>query len=151
MACPAPLCTLQNIGESILEPVAAHVVSHRHPPTAQGQNFGKMCEIEFSDENSEKRIPWQTSWGLTTRTIGVMVMTHSDNQGLILPPRVAPKQVVIVAIPHKEVDAAEMTAYAKQVEKALARADVRVKVGRKSMCTRRPPLCVVRAPVPIGF
>ena len=52
-----------------------------------GQNFGKMFKIEFEDQNGQKAIPWQNSWGLTTRTIGVMVMVHSDDKGLVLPPR----------------------------------------------------------------
>ena len=55
-----------------------------------------MFKIEYEDSSGKKSIPWQNSWGLTTRTIGVMVMVHSDNQGLVLPPRVAPLQVVIV-------------------------------------------------------
>merc|ERR1712183_1000515 len=63
-----------------------------------GQNFGKMFDISFQDENGKNQIVWQTSWGLTTRTIGVMVMVHGDDQGLVLPPRIAPIQVVIVPI-----------------------------------------------------
>lgn len=62
-----------------------------------GQNFAKMFEIIFEDpETKEKQFVYQNSWGLTTRTIGVMIMIHADNQGLVLPPRVACKQVVIV-------------------------------------------------------
>ena len=66
-----------------------------------GQNFGKMFKIEYEDKQGKKAIPWQTSWGFTTRSIGVMVMTHSDDTGLVLPPRVAPTQVTILpmAIP----------------------------------------------------
>eukprot|EP00292_Cryptomonas_paramecium_P033728 CAMPEP_0113717966 /NCGR_PEP_ID=MMETSP0038_2-20120614/34889_1 /TAXON_ID=2898 /ORGANISM="Cryptomonas paramecium" /LENGTH=709 /DNA_ID=CAMNT_0000645959 /DNA_START=20 /DNA_END=2149 /DNA_ORIENTATION=- /assembly_acc=CAM_ASM_000170 len=70
-----------------------------------GQNFGKMFHIEFEDEKGQKQIPWQNSWGLTTRTIGVMVMVHGDNQGLVLPPRIAPTQVIIIPVVYK--DAAE--------------------------------------------
>lgn len=62
-----------------------------------GQNFSKMFEIVFEDpETREKKFAFQNSWGLTTRTIGVVVMVHADNQGLVLPPRVACHQVVIV-------------------------------------------------------
>ncbi|XP_043238760.1 bifunctional glutamate/proline--tRNA ligase-like [Amphibalanus amphitrite] len=62
-----------------------------------GQNFSKMFEIVFEDpETQEKQYVWQNSWGVTTRTLGVMVMVHGDNQGLVLPPRVAGIQVVIV-------------------------------------------------------
>lgn len=58
-----------------------------------GQNFSHMFNIEFEDENAKKQHVWQNSWGLTTRSIGVMIMVHSDDKGLVLPPRVAPKQV----------------------------------------------------------
>jgi prolyl-tRNA synthetase len=93
-----------------------------------GQNFGKMFDISFEDRQNETRIPWQTSWGLTTRTIGVMVMTHSDDKGLVLPPNVAPSQVVIVPIPHKDCADADMLAHCKALEQSLRAAKVRVKV-----------------------
>ena len=60
-----------------------------------GLNFGKMFGIEYSTEDKGRAIPFQNSWGFTTRTLGVMVMVHGDNKGLVLPPRVAPKQVHI--------------------------------------------------------
>jgi prolyl-tRNA synthetase len=61
-----------------------------------GQNFSKMFEIMIDNENGERSHVWQNSWGLTTRTIGVMVMVHGDDKGLVLPPRAAQFQVVIV-------------------------------------------------------
>nr|XP_004670165.2 bifunctional glutamate/proline--tRNA ligase isoform X2 [Jaculus jaculus] len=63
-----------------------------------GQNFSKMCEIVFEDPKTpgEKQFAYQCSWGLTTRTIGVMIMVHGDNMGLVLPPRVACVQVVVI-------------------------------------------------------
>lgn len=65
-----------------------------------GQNFSKMFNIQFETDEKpgEKEFAWQNSWGLTTRTIGVMVMVHGDDKGLVLPPRIAPIQVVIVPI-----------------------------------------------------
>ena len=60
-----------------------------------------MFKIEFEDEKKEKKFVWQTSWGLTTRSIGIMVMYHGDDKGLVLPPRVASVQVIIVPIPFK--------------------------------------------------
>ncbi|MDD5331440.1 MAG: proline--tRNA ligase [Candidatus Nanoarchaeia archaeon] len=63
-----------------------------------GQNFSKVFNISFLDEENKKQYVWQNSWGLTTRTIGVMIMMHSDNKGLVLPPRVALNKVVIVPI-----------------------------------------------------
>jgi prolyl-tRNA synthetase len=61
-----------------------------------GQNFGKMFDITFQDDKGESQIAWQTSWGSTTRTIGVCVMVHGDDKGLVLPPRIAPLQAIIV-------------------------------------------------------
>lgn len=62
-----------------------------------GQNFSKMFDIVYEDpETQEKKFVYQNSWGLTTRTIGVMIMVHADDQGLVIPPRVAPLQIVIV-------------------------------------------------------
>lgn len=62
-----------------------------------GQNFSKMFEIVYEDpDTQEKKYVYQNSWGITTRTIGVLIMVHADNQGLVLPPKVASIQVVIV-------------------------------------------------------
>jgi len=63
-----------------------------------GQNFAKMFDVKFSDADAQERYVWQTSWGCTTRTLGVMIMTHGDDKGLVLPPRIAPKHAVIVPI-----------------------------------------------------
>jgi len=63
-----------------------------------GQNFSKMFGIEFENEKEEKQYAWQNSWGMSTRTIGAMIMVHSDDKGLVLPPKVAPIQVVIIPI-----------------------------------------------------
>jgi len=63
-----------------------------------GQNFAKAFNIQYLDRNNELQYCWTTSWGLSTRFIGAIIMTHGDDQGLILPPRLAPTQVVIVPI-----------------------------------------------------
>jgi prolyl-tRNA synthetase len=63
-----------------------------------GQNFSKMFDIKYLDEKQHDTYAWQTSWGMTTRTIGVMVMTHGDDMGLVLPPRIAPLQVILIPI-----------------------------------------------------
>eukprot|EP00871_Galdieria_phlegrea_P004686 jgi/Galph1/5218/GphlegSOOS_G3886.1 len=63
-----------------------------------GQNFATMFEISFEDENRNRQYVYQNSWGLTTRSIGVMIMVHSDDKGLVLPPLVSPLQVVIIPI-----------------------------------------------------
>jgi prolyl-tRNA synthetase len=63
-----------------------------------GQHFAKVFDIKFRDKDSKEKRVWQTSWGLTTRTIGALTMVHGDDNGLVLPPRIAPVQVVIVPI-----------------------------------------------------
>mmetsp|Transcript_5514 Transcript_5514/g.17253 ORF Transcript_5514/g.17253 Transcript_5514/m.17253 type:complete len:528 (-) Transcript_5514:30-1613(-) len=93
-----------------------------------GQNFGKMFKIEFEGADGKKAIPWQNSWGLTTRSIGVMVMVHGDDKGLVLPPRVAPLQVVIVPIVMKDVDNSALANLCADIATQLESAGVRVKV-----------------------
>ncbi len=63
-----------------------------------GQNFAKAFDVKFSDKNNQLDYVWATSWGVSTRLIGALIMAHSDNQGLVLPPKIAPLQVVIVPI-----------------------------------------------------
>ena len=69
-----------------------------------GQNFATAYGIEFLDRDQQRAKPWSTSWGSTTRMIGALIMTHGDDAGLILPPKVAPYQVVIVPIPPRKGD-----------------------------------------------
>lgn len=67
-----------------------------------GQNFAKSCDIKFRTVEGNQEYAWTTSWGMTTRLIGAMIMTHSDDDGLVLPPRIASAQVVIIPIVHSE-------------------------------------------------
>jgi prolyl-tRNA synthetase len=93
-----------------------------------GQNFGKMFKINFEDEKGEKQIPWQTSWGLTTRSIGVAVMVHGDDKGLVLPPRVAPVQAIICPIATKGLDYNELLRYADDIKHELRKVGIRVDI-----------------------
>jgi prolyl-tRNA synthetase len=63
-----------------------------------GQNFAKAFDVKFSDKENKLDYVWATSWGVSTRLIGALVMAHSDDEGLVLPPKLAPIQVVIVPI-----------------------------------------------------
>ncbi len=72
-----------------------------------GQNFAKAFDVKFSDKNNQMEYVWATSWGVSTRLIGALVMAHSDDQGLVMPPRIAPLQVVIVPIFNKDAAARE--------------------------------------------
>jgi len=93
-----------------------------------GQNFAKMFNIQFENENKEKQYAWQNSWGLTTRSIGIMIMTHGDNKGLVLPPRVAPLQVVFVPIFKKDVDPTVLVKKAKEVAAQLEAHNIRTHI-----------------------
>ena len=63
-----------------------------------GQNFARAFDVYFNTAQSNRELVWATSWGVSTRLIGAMIMTHSDDNGLVLPPPVAPVQVIIVPI-----------------------------------------------------
>lgn len=67
-----------------------------------GQNFSKVFDIKFQDKKGQFKYAWQTSWGLSTRTIGALIMAHGDDNGLVLPPKIAPVQVVIIPIFEKK-------------------------------------------------
>jgi len=69
-----------------------------------GQNFSKVFDIKFLGEDEEEHYVWQTSWGVSTRLIGSVVMVHGDEKGLVLPPKITPVQAVIIPIPYKDVD-----------------------------------------------
>lgn len=99
-----------------------------------GQNFSKMFHIEFVDDDNVKKLAWQNSWGLTTRTIGVCVMVHGDDKGLVLPPRIAPLQVAVVYIcgqKDTEEVRTRIPAVAAEIGAQLNKAGVRVKVDTR--------------------
>src|SRR5262249_31163389 len=67
-----------------------------------GQHFATAYGIEFLDKNQQRALPWSTSWGTSTRNVGGFIMTHRDDSGLVLPPKIAPHQGVIVPLPPKK-------------------------------------------------
>ncbi|MEM6966397.1 MAG: proline--tRNA ligase [Bacteroidota bacterium] len=89
-----------------------------------GQNFAKAFDVKFLNQNNKQEHVWATSWGVSTRLMGALIMTHSDDDGLVVPPRLAPTQVVIVPIPkpNEEIDIA-----AKQIMDALRAKGISVK------------------------
>ncbi|MGA2523194.1 MAG: proline--tRNA ligase [Candidatus Bathyarchaeia archaeon] len=84
-----------------------------------GQNFGKVFDVKYIGEDKLDHYVWQTSWGISTRLIGAMVMVHGDDKGLVFPPKVAPIQVVVVPIPFKGPEAALVIAKAKEIADTL--------------------------------
>jgi prolyl-tRNA synthetase len=91
-----------------------------------GQNFGKAFDVQFQSKEGKLDYVWQTSWGVSTRLIGGLIMTHSDDKGLVLPPKVAPRKAVIVPIFRKEEErAVVMEAAAKLAAEIGAHIDTR--------------------------
>jgi len=84
-----------------------------------GQNFAKASGIQFSDENNAKLHAWTTSWGVSTRLIGGMIMTHADDNGMVCPPKLAPKHAVILPITRKPEDRARVLEYCHKLRDEL--------------------------------
>jgi prolyl-tRNA synthetase len=96
-----------------------------------GQNFAKAFEIRYLDKTDQLQHCWTTSWGLSTRVVGAIIMVHGDDQGLILPPRLAPFQVVLVPIFKSDEEKAAVMEAAGQIRAELLAADVRVKMDTR--------------------
>jgi len=95
-----------------------------------GQNFAKAFDIQYLDENNTLQYCWTTSWGLSTRFIGAIIMTHGDDQGLVLPPKLAPIQVVIVPIYKNDTERSLVLPMVEKLQAALQ--DFRVKVDDRT-------------------
>ena len=85
-----------------------------------GQNFAKAFEIQFLDRNNQQSLAWTTSWGSSTRMIGGLIMTHSDDDGLVLPPRIAPVVVVLVPIFSNDQERSQTLEFAEKIKQRLA-------------------------------
>ena len=100
-----------------------------------GQNFARAFEIRYLDRNNEQQYCWTSSWGFSTRVIGAIIMVHGDDQGLILPPRLAPFQAVIVPIYKNDAERGPVLEAVAQTQRTLAAAEVRVKVDDREGLT----------------
>jgi prolyl-tRNA synthetase len=100
-----------------------------------GQNFARQFDLKFQSEAGQEEYAWNTSWGVSTRLIGGMVLTHGDDVGIVVPPRLAPVQVVVVPIWRKEEEAVAVREKADQWAARLKEAGVRVKVDARDHLT----------------
>ncbi|MBI5552374.1 MAG: proline--tRNA ligase [Desulfobacterales bacterium] len=103
-----------------------------------GQNFAKASGIRFQNAEEKEELAWTTSWGASTRLIGGVIMTHGDDDGLVLPPRIAPAQIVLLPIAHKEEDRPNVMAYVDQLAAELGQTlyhgrPLRVEVDRRDI------------------
>lgn len=85
-----------------------------------GQNFSRAQEIKFQDDKGQEVFAWTTSWGVSTRLIGALIMTHSDDDGLVLPPAIAPKQVVIIPIHRNDDERTRVLEYCRSLAGEIA-------------------------------
>lgn len=92
-----------------------------------GQNFAKAFDVQFSNKENQLEYVWATSWGVSTRLVGALVMAHSDDQGLVLPPKIAPLQVVIVPIYKGQEQKEQIDAKAKEIMENLKSLGIRLK------------------------
>lgn len=98
-----------------------------------GQNFAKAFDVKFLDRNNTEQFGWQTSWGLSTRTIGGLIMTHGDDKGLVLPPRIASIQAVITTIVPSEKDKEMINGKAEELKLILKKAGIKSHVDAREM------------------
>ena len=96
-----------------------------------GQNFAKAFDVKYVGKDGKEDYVWATSWGVTTRLIGALIMTHSDDQGLVLPPKLAPIQVVIVPIYKGAEQLDKISKFALQIKESLIRLGIRVKYDNR--------------------
>lgn len=101
-----------------------------------GQNFAKAFDVKFANKEGKQDYVWATSWGVSTRLMGALVMTHSDDKGLVLPPKLAPFQVVIVPIYKGDEQLAQITEVVKKMKKAMEAKGITVKYDNRD--TQRP-------------
>lgn len=84
-----------------------------------GQNFAKSADIKFVNQNNEQEYAYTTSWGVSTRLIGGVIMSHADDEGMVVPPRIAPYQIVFIPLIKKNDDAAKIMAYIENIQAQL--------------------------------
>ena len=100
-----------------------------------GQNFSKPFDVKYLDETNTETFAWQTSWGVSWRLIGGMIMTHGDDKGLILPPKIAPIQVVIIPIYYTNDDKDSVIQKAHQIKDDLSKIKIRVHLDDREQLT----------------
>jgi len=100
-----------------------------------GENFSKPFDVKFLDKDNNEKYAWQTSWGVSWRLIGAMIMVHGDDKGLVLPPKVAPIQVVIVPIYYSKDVAEKIKSKALEIAKNLEQHNIRVFLDQRDELT----------------
>ena len=100
-----------------------------------GENFSKPFDVKYLDDNNTETFAWQTSWGVSWRLIGGMIMTHGDDKGLVLPPKIAPIQVVIIPIYYSDDEKENVIQKANQIMDDLSKINLRVHLDDREQLT----------------
>ena len=100
-----------------------------------GQNFSKPFNLKYADKENVESYAWQTSWGVSWRLIGGMIMVHGDDRGLVLPPRVAPIQIIIIPIYYSDEDKEKIHNASQEIEEKLKKSKIRVQVDNREQLT----------------
>ena len=100
-----------------------------------GENFSKPFDVKYLDDNNTETFAWQTSWGVSWRLIGGMIMTHGDDKGLVLPPKIAPIQVVIIPIYYSDDEKGNVIQKANQIKNDLSKINLRVHLDDRDQLT----------------
>ncbi len=100
-----------------------------------GENFSKPFDVKYLDDNNTETFAWQTSWGVSWRLIGGMIMTHGDDKGLVLPPKIAPIQVVIIPIYYSDDEKGNVIQKANQIMDDLSKINLRVHLDDREQLT----------------
>lgn len=119
-----------------------------------GQNFSEAADIRFVNREGVKELAWTTSWGVSTRLIGAMIMTHGDDNGLVIPPLVAPTQIIIIPIIRSEQDAEAIHAYCEKLKKNISRKKLkgqhlRVTIDKRDMSSGEKKWYHIKRGVPV--
>lgn len=119
-----------------------------------GQNFAKASNIKFTDKNGQEQLAWTTSWGVTTRLIGALIMVHSDDDGLVIPPKLAPTQVIILPIYKNDEQKQQVLEYCKQLKLELDELTynhkpLRVKIDTREMNSGERNWDAIKKGIPI--
>ena len=114
-----------------------------------GQTFAKSSDIKYLDKDGTQKLAWTTSWGMSTRTIGGLIMTHGDDDGMIMPPRVAPHQVVILPFLKDDAEKAGILEFCDKIQKELRAKDISVVTDKSDARSSDKMWAAIKKGVPV--
>jgi prolyl-tRNA synthetase len=114
-----------------------------------GQTFAKSCNIQFLDKDGTQKLAWTTSWGFTSRTVGAAIMVHGDDDGMIMPPRLAPYQVGILPIIHDEADKPKILEFGDNIQRQLVAKGVTARTDKSDGRTSDKMWAAIKKGVPV--